>query len=57
MDNYSEDDIINMNNQGIEGGIRRNCSQYVTHEVLIHNIDSSLSGIATFISQSFDSVV
>ena len=53
----SEDDILSMFDQGKEGEIRRNCSQYVTHEVLIHNIDTSLSVASTFINQAFDSVV
>ena len=49
----SEDDILSMFDQGKEGEIRRNCSQY---EVLILNIDTSLSGASTFIDQAFDSV-
>ena len=53
----SEDDILSMFEQGKEGATRRNCSQYITHEVLIHNIDTSLSGASTFINQAFDSVV
>ena len=53
----SEDDSSHTIYQGKEGEIRRNCSQYVTHEVLIHNIDTSLSVASTFINQAFDSVV
>ena len=48
----SEDDSSHTIYQGKYGAIRRNCSQYVTHEVLIHNIDTSLSGTSTLINQS-----
>ena len=48
----SEDDILSMFEQGKEGATRRNCSQYITH-----NIDTSLFGTSIFINQAFDSVV
>ena len=40
-----------------EEEIVRNASEKISHDVLIHNLDTTLSGASAFVNQALDSIV